>query len=119
MNDGRPIEEYQSCRRRAVGFPGCISSLATAIKRAQARLPSCGGPMLPTRVSGLGDVGCCGFFGGLGGSFGDAEIAFGPFVQDVEAPGAGPRRATAEEIFPDGLRESAVEAGFESGRPIA
>ena len=78
-----------------------------------------GTPLHITQLRGLGDVSRCGVLGGRDGGFRDAEIALGPFVQDVKAPGAGPSGAAAEEIFPDGLRESAVEAGFERGRPIA
>jgi len=79
----------------------------------------CRGIAAAGRVAASGDVSCCGVSIGLGGRFWDAEIAFGPFIQHVETPGARPCGAAAQKILPHGLREAAVEAGFERGRPIA
>jgi hypothetical protein len=79
----------------------------------------CRGIAAAGRVAASGDVSCCGVAIGLGGRFWDAEIAFGPFIQHVETPGARPCGAAAQKILPHGLREAAVEAGFERGRPIA
>jgi hypothetical protein len=67
----------------------------------------------------LGDEGCRSFFARLGGGFRDAEVALGPFVEDVVTPATGPRGEAAEKISPDSLRESAIEAGIEGERPIA
>src|SRR5580692_2406422 len=52
--------------------------------------PNCNGPgqMGAGSIASSGNVSCGGVALRLGGRFWDAQIALGPFVQDVEAPGA-------------------------------
>ena len=59
-----------------------------------------------------------GFVVGLGFGILDCQVALGPFVQHVEAPGTRPGRAAVQEILPDCQRKSAIEPRLQRGRPI-
>src|SRR5271156_6783696 len=46
------------------------------------------------------------------------DISLYPFIEDVKTPGARPRGAAREKIFPNCLREISGELRFKSRRPF-
>ncbi len=79
-------------------------------------IPTSSLPRAPAEKSCSGDNGCVSL--SLRTSYVGAEISLHPLVQHVKTPRTRPSCTAPDEILPHGLRESRVNLGSESWRPV-